>query len=102
MALLEWFRRRLGGASREEPGRPREMISCQEALSAVYDYLDGELEDAPADRVREHFEACARCYPHLRLEESFRAAIRGASGADRVPVGLRERVLDLISRDREE
>ncbi len=98
MSLLERLKRLLGRARR---GGGSEMISCEQALSAVYEYLDGELEAGPREQVEAHFDVCARCYPHLRLEESFRIALRGASGSVQSPPGLRERVMDLIARSEE-
>jgi len=102
MTLVERLKRLLGLSSPSGDAVARaEMISCEQALSAVYEYLDGELEATPREEVKAHFEACARCYPHLRLEESFRATLRDASDSIHLPGGLRERVLDLIARSDE-
>jgi anti-sigma factor (TIGR02949 family) len=51
------------------------MISCEEALQLVHDYLDGELERSSETSVKQHFDACERCYPHLNLESLFRDAV---------------------------
>lgn len=78
----------------------QEMIPCREALALVYEYLDGELEDVSAEHVRVHFEVCQRCYPHLKLEESFRGALhRAAEGAGSAPPGLRERILGVLETE---
>lgn len=77
-----------------DPGEKK--VSCQEAIAAVYEYLDGELESASSDQVRAHFDACARCYPHLRLEEAFRAALRRAAGGEEAPQALKERLRTLL------
>lgn len=75
-------------------------IPCEEALTLLYEYLDGELPDLPADQVRVHFEICKRCYPHLRLEEAFKEALRrAAEGCDRAPPGLRQRIMDGLSAE---
>jgi mycothiol system anti-sigma-R factor len=79
------------------PVRP-EMISCREALSVVYEFLDGELEDAAHERVKAHFDVCGRCYPHLKLEESFRAALRNAAVGASAPPELKARIGELLSR----
>ena len=70
-----------------------EMISCEDALAAVYEFLDGELTGETHDRVKAHFDICARCYPKLRLEESFRLAIRRAARGQAAPPELRRRLL---------
>jgi anti-sigma factor (TIGR02949 family) len=51
------------------------MISCQEVITELWDYLDGEL---PADRaaaIADHLAECARCYPQYRFEYAFLAAV---------------------------
>lgn len=74
-----------------------DMISCEEALRLVHDYLDGELEHVSANQVRQHFDMCERCYPHLKLESVYRDAMtRVASGAT-APAGLKDRVSALLA-----
>lgn len=75
----------------------QEMISCEEALRFVQEYLDGELEDAVEAQVRAHFEKCQRCYPQLQLERVYRDALRRANGSVQAPTGLRDAVAKLIS-----
>ncbi len=73
------------------------MISCRDALNLIYEYLDGELPDVPEDEVREHFEVCKQCFPHLKLEESFLAAVQRASRGEIAPPELRSRLMALLS-----
>jgi anti-sigma factor (TIGR02949 family) len=73
-------------------------MSCRQALSVVQEFLDGELDHVSEAQVKAHFEVCARCYPHLRLEESFRAALQRASLQETAPPGLRGRVEALLTR----
>lgn len=92
MSFLDKLKIRLpGGGSRRAA-----MIPCEEALRFVHDYLDGELSGESLERVKAHFDACARCYPQLRLEESFRTAVRHALSRQRAPEGLREQILELL------
>jgi anti-sigma factor (TIGR02949 family) len=72
------------------------MISCEDALRLVHDYLDGELEPSSETRVKQHFDACERCYPHLNLESLFREAVRRASSGESAPPALKARVLELL------
>ncbi len=75
------------------PGPMPGMMACEEAMVYLYEYLDGELDHAPADQVRAHFEVCKRCYPHLKLEEAFLDSVqRAAEGCDKAPASLRERI----------
>jgi len=63
----------------------------------LYEFLDGELEGAPSERVRAHFEVCQRCYPHLQLETSFRAAVQRACGGASAPPELRSRLIAALA-----
>ena len=74
-----------------------EMISCDDALRLVHEYLDGELENVSQAEVEAHFEACQRCYPHLRLERSFRQAVRRVATRETAPPELAVRLRELIS-----
>jgi mycothiol system anti-sigma-R factor len=97
------FTDRLRGFFGHAPGNGHataipEMISCEEALAALYEYLDGELVGASHDRVKAHFDVCARCYPKLRVEESFRLAVRKATRGVQTPAALRDKLRDALAR----
>ena len=100
MSIFDGIRRLLGGGgeSADEPaeGAP-EMISCEQALTFIQEFLDGELEEVTRERVEAHFDVCGRCYPHLQMEESYRAAVRRAAGGCETPPELRNRVKALIA-----
>ena len=100
MSLFDSFRRLLGadgnGGHAHDDGP--HGITCKEALQLVNDFIDGELENVSHAEVEKHFEVCQRCYPHLRLEQSFRAAVRRACARDKAPPELRERVLHIVSQ----
>lgn len=100
MSLLDSFRRLFGagGNGASEQGDGPNMITCEEALRLVHDFIDGELPDVSHDEVERHFEICQRCYPHLRLEQTFRAAVCRACARDKAPPELRERVLHIVSQ----
>ena len=84
-----------GSSGAEDP--PGEMISCEEALSLVHDFLDGELDSVPASRVKAHFDVCQRCYPHLHLERVFRETMRSAASGESTPADLKSKVAALIA-----
>ena len=92
MTLFGFLRRLFGVRSEAEP-----MISCEEALAVVHEYLDGELDASQHERVRAHFDVCARCYPGLQAEEAFRAVVRRAEEGCTAPPELRERVLAALA-----
>ena len=104
MSVFDWFKRLLGSKSGARPPGSRgkgedpkaEMISCQEALSFLYEYLDGELEEVTHERIKAHFDVCARCYPRLALEKSFLAAVKRAGAREKAPPELKGKVLELL------
>jgi anti-sigma factor (TIGR02949 family) len=79
-----------------------EEISCEEALQLVHDFIDGELDGLPRAEVEAHFELCQQCYPHLKLEQRFRAAVHRACVKDTAPPDLRTRVMEIVSQDPKE
>ena len=87
------------GNGDSERGEHHQGITCEDALRLVSDFIDGELDGVSRQEVEAHFEVCTRCYPHLRLEQSFRAAVRRACERETAPPELRERVLDMVSEE---
>jgi anti-sigma factor (TIGR02949 family) len=72
-------------------------ITCQDALRLVHDFIDGELEGVSRAEVEAHFEVCKMCYPHLKLERRFRAALQRACTREKASEELRARVLHIAS-----
>lgn len=104
MSIFERLRDFFGGAPNKDDshgeGSPDGMISCEEALRLVHEFIDGELEAVSAEEVQRHFDVCQRCYPHLHLESTFREALRRAAGAPAAPAGLRDRLTSMIAEER--
>jgi anti-sigma factor (TIGR02949 family) len=72
-----------------------QALSCREAVSRLWEYLDGELPNEQEPAVREHLETCARCFPHTDFQRAYQTFI--ARMADMpVPPGLRRRVFEAI------
>lgn len=104
MTFFHRLKRIFGGGDSGGPGHDREhghehepgSAACQEAVSLLYDYLDGELTGVSEERVKAHFELCRMCHPHLRFEESFRAALKRAAAGEAPPADLKAHLLDLL------
>jgi anti-sigma factor (TIGR02949 family) len=73
------------------------MLSCEDALRLVHEFLDGELDPAAEGQVQKHFDMCQRCYPHLHLETAYRDAVRRAALAKDAPPELKAKVSALIA-----
>ena len=109
MSIFDSIKRFFGGAPAPDGNGVQdvvdgseEMISCEDALRLVHDFLDGELGDVPADQVRRHFEVCGQCYPHLQLETAYRDAVRRAAAGEEAPDTLKDRVSQLLAEARAE
>ncbi len=77
-------------------GDKDEMISCQEALEKVYEYLDGELGSPDAEKVREHVKICKNCYPLFDFERAFLDYVREKGFAEEASGELLERVQAIV------
>ncbi len=73
------------------------MISCQEVITELWDYLDGELPAERAAAIADHLAQCARCYPQYRFEYAFLAAVaRQRAQAPGPSVALVEKVAGIV------
>lgn len=106
--IFDRLKRWLGGGSPGDNGTSHDeghggdsgdMITCHEALERIYEYMDGELEGVTAEQVEAHFRVCARCFPHLKLERTFRARVQEAMTRPGIPSDLRSRVLETLARE---
>ena len=84
--------------SRGRKGDP-EMVSCEQALRRLFEYLDGELDDGWREGVRTHLEVCRRCYPHLLFEQSFLDLVSRTGRAESAPPGFRDRVVEALATE---
>ena len=48
------------------------------------------------ERVKAHFDVCARCYPKLAMEQSFLDTVARAGGGGKAPPALRDKVSGLL------
>jgi len=76
-----------------------EMISCEEALGRLFEYLDGELEDVQEAQVARHLEVCKRCYPRLRHEQAFLEIVRRATRGEKAPERVRQRIVQFVEQE---
>jgi len=89
--------RRLLGRERSSKGSGvANPATCEEAVERVFEWLDGELDPESATRIGEHLEICARCYPMVRFERSFRAAFERACRCERMPDEVAAGVMDQL------
>lgn len=108
MSFLERLRRLMQGEEPpvvsegkegECPSASTRHITCAQALEKINEYLDGELDDVTHEEVAEHFRVCKRCFPHLRLEERFREALRRSQEGEACPDHVKTQVLELLAAE---
>lgn len=73
-------------------------ISCEEALSSLYEYIDEELSPEAEASVREHLEICRNCYPHYNFERLFIQHVQKAGRRTENSGELGERIRELLDR----
>jgi mycothiol system anti-sigma-R factor len=62
-------------------------------MKVLFDYLDGELDEAREAAVRAHLAICVECYPHYEFEKLFLEALAATRTESAAPATLRERVV---------
>jgi anti-sigma factor (TIGR02949 family) len=66
-------------------------VNCEQALGKLFEFLDSELPEADADRIRAHLEYCEPCLAEYDVEEHVRALVR-RSCSECPPVELHVRI----------
>jgi mycothiol system anti-sigma-R factor len=68
---------------------------CREALTELYQFLDGELTDDRRSLIREHLDDCPPCDDAYDFEAELRAVI-ARKCREEVPESLRRRIAEAI------
>jgi mycothiol system anti-sigma-R factor len=76
-------------------GDPHDM-DCMEVLSLVYGFLDGEMDDAARERIREHLDECTPCLRQYGLERAVKSLLVRSCGCEHAPERLRVQVVTRI------
>jgi mycothiol system anti-sigma-R factor len=69
--------------------------SCEDALSELYRYLDGELDDATRVRISAHLDGCSPCLEAYDFEVELRRVVVSRC-QEQVPEELRARILEVL------
>jgi anti-sigma factor (TIGR02949 family) len=73
------------------------MLTCDEVMRQLWDYLDHELTPERMTEIAAHLSMCNRCFPQYDFERAFLRAVREAAGKGHAaPPPLRERVLTAL------
>ncbi|MBI5601160.1 MAG: zf-HC2 domain-containing protein [Gemmatimonadetes bacterium] len=74
-------------------------LSCRDALQAMWEYLDGELEGRATVAMTAHLDTCRGCRARHDAMRAFLGAVERVKDADCASDALRERV-DRLLRER--
>lgn len=101
MSWVDDLRRLLGRMKGETPMEEAPGgIPCQEAVDRLFEWLDGEVDDPELEaQVGAHLETCARCFPRLAFERSFREALKRVVDGEKTPDDLRARIFSSLESE---
>ena len=61
------------------------MISCHEAVSQLWEYLDDSVDEVDRAKVDEHLARCRRCCAELEFAQELRRALVNGAAVDVPP-----------------
>lgn len=68
-------------------------MACEQSLTVVHAYLDGELDAVRATEFERHLENCSECVTALETQESLSAAMQRSQLNEKASDTLRQKVL---------
>lgn len=69
------------------------MINCEDALSRLWEFLDGELPLEDEAAVKKHLDVCSRCYPHYDFQSAYFEYARKLRDQEQAPATLRRELV---------
>jgi anti-sigma factor (TIGR02949 family) len=85
----------------DPPGCPvgdhQHDLDCDDAISQLYSYLDGELDAGVVAELEAHLQRCSPCLEAYDFEAELRKVIVARCQED-VPGDLRNRILAVLDR----
>ncbi|WP_435300558.1 mycothiol system anti-sigma-R factor [Timonella sp. A28] len=64
---------------------------CKNVADHIYEYLDSEMTEEDATRMRAHVAKCSPCLAELDIDELIRKALK-RSCAEQAPAHLRDKI----------
>jgi mycothiol system anti-sigma-R factor len=86
---------RLMGEHHDHHHGDEDDADCEEALEALYTFLDGELTEARRIEIRHHLDDCSPCLEAFDFEAELRLVVRQRC-RDQVPEALRQRLAERL------
>ncbi len=76
-------------------GNPHET-PCSDVLEAVYDYLDGEIDDTRRALIVQHLDECGPCLQQFGLEQAIKSLVHRSCACESAPDHLRVQIVARI------
>ena len=74
-----------------------DQIRCEEVISHLLDYLDGEIDDEKRRQIDRHLQDCRGCFSRAEFERELKRRIKQL-GTQKPPRSLQRRVKALIDQ----
>jgi anti-sigma factor (TIGR02949 family) len=71
------------------------VITCEEAVRRLWEYLDGELGDEERAAIDEHLSFCRRCCGEAEFAEELRNFLRSSADVE-LPDDVRRRLTSTL------
>jgi anti-sigma factor (TIGR02949 family) len=78
----------------------RKSIPCNVVMQRLWAFIDGELDTASGEEVREHLEMCRRCYPRYDFQRAYFRLMERMAGEPE-PAQLRSRIFQALLAETE-
>jgi mycothiol system anti-sigma-R factor len=72
--------------------------NCDDALHELYEFLDGQLNDARRQQIQRHLDDCPPCYEAFDFEVELRLVV-AKKCHETVPEHLKQRIADALSHE---
>jgi anti-sigma factor (TIGR02949 family) len=75
----------------------RDHIHCEEVITHLFAYLDGEIDAEKRRQIDRHLEECRSCFSRTEFEKALRQKVKQL-GKEQSPRSLQERLKRLVDR----
>ncbi len=74
-------------------------MNCESALELLFDFLDGELEDATNEEIAQHLAMCQNCYPYFNFQRLFLDRLAAVAESQTEFPELARRIREILDRE---
>jgi Predicted transmembrane transcriptional regulator (anti-sigma factor) len=74
-------------------------LSCQNERGLIQSYVDGELDELHASKMKQHLDRCEECRSAHVIELMLRSSLRDTSLYQRAPEDLEKRIRLSLQRE---